>query len=868
LFQAVVNWLIKLKELPNDKVEGYCELGEFVSAAADDMKYRIAFKKQLVQYLLDRERGDEASAKIEELRELEVDVGGIAEDVSQQLPSPVTAEKLNNEAHFGIKNPDLTPSYLNGGKGLPIMNNKIDRNFYTMMQSIKNCGSVEALASAIVQNFHKLPGDKKNWYVARLGKNRELELLPIVQPRAKSLYNHADDIIWLYKRLANYRSRYALFAFVHNWAFWGDLLGRVGKIRDDIYKEYLDFDVLSFGVNEVYADCGGYNGDSLADYLNEVGADSYKKIYVYEFDPPNCEAIEKMLNTNGLRNIVLRKKAVGLNGKLRYTPVAPEADHSSNSLSDIGEVEVDVVSLDDDINEPLTYIKMDIEGSEYAAILGAKRHIVDEYPKLAICLYHKPNDIWELPRLIDAIAPNYKFYLTFCGFAMDTVGFAMLAVKGETKPVPDNQIQCTEIIGVNERGEFMKRAIKEVQPGAAYAAPVSTTTKQQIVIAGVNQYAQKLKQMLTQENGGYTLTHFFDETDTNTGKTLDDVVIIGIEQLKKLYDSGNIRRVIVAYSGFSYPYNKTYEILHEAGINDKVYVVPVDWYSKQDCRLEDALVQADMARGAIDFMEIDVCPHCNFACRGCAALAPKMEPEFMTVAEFEKALKLLSDKFWHISRFRISGGETLLHPNCADFVRLTRQYYPTAELAVQSNGLLIYIHPERLIALFEVMHDCNCRMYISAYKPTVAKKETILNTLQKYGVEFFWAGPANGAPIEKFAKKKLIRPESDMNGEYRLCGADGVCHTIRDGYLYPCENVVNGFIRIQEAFDMKFEGFDDSLGKIRIDICDTALDGYELARHLNTATPACRYCSAKRQVSYEWKQVPGKRQRLEDFVIM
>ena len=54
---------------------------------------------------------------------------------------------------------------------------------------------------------------------------------------------------------------------------------------------------------------------------------------------------------------------------------------------------------------------MDIEGAEYKALLGAEKTIKKYKPKLAICIYHKPEDVWEIPWLIHQFNPNYKFYL-------------------------------------------------------------------------------------------------------------------------------------------------------------------------------------------------------------------------------------------------------------------------------------------------------------------------------------------------------------------------------------------------------------------------------------------------------------------------
>ena len=59
----------------------------------------------------------------------------------------------------------------------------------------------------------------------------------------------------------------------------------------------------------------------------------------------------------------------------------------------------------------VTFLKMDIEGSELAALRGAERIIREQRPKLAICVYHKPEDMWEIPGFILNCHPDYKLYL-------------------------------------------------------------------------------------------------------------------------------------------------------------------------------------------------------------------------------------------------------------------------------------------------------------------------------------------------------------------------------------------------------------------------------------------------------------------------
>ena len=62
-------------------------------------------------------------------------------------------------------------------------------------------------------------------------------------------------------------------------------------------------------------------------------------------------------------------------------------------------------------NEPVDFIKMDIEGAEINALIGAYKIIQDYRPVLAISVYHKPEHLFQIPMLIRAFMPDYKLYL-------------------------------------------------------------------------------------------------------------------------------------------------------------------------------------------------------------------------------------------------------------------------------------------------------------------------------------------------------------------------------------------------------------------------------------------------------------------------
>ena len=90
------------------------------------------------------------------------------------------------------------------------------------------------------------------------------------------------------------------------------------------------------------------------------------------------------------------------------------------------------MTLDEDIEEKITLLKMDIEGAEYQALLGAADHIRNDYPVLAISVYHSNEDLLRIPQLIRDFCSDYRFYLRYYGGAIYPSEYVLIAV-------PDSQ---------------------------------------------------------------------------------------------------------------------------------------------------------------------------------------------------------------------------------------------------------------------------------------------------------------------------------------------------------------------------------------------------------------------------------------------
>lgn len=266
--------------------------------------------------------------------------------------------------------------------------NVIKNNYLNQSESIKNS----------LEDYFK----KFNYWGSLDYKNEDFTE---IYEKAVSLKNHLEDYKWLYNKLEDYRSKKLLLAIMNNWYKYD--FTNLESSREINYHDYFDLDVVKCS-DEVFVDLGAYTGDTTLDYINTYGIDSYKKIYCYEITP-NIFAILKN-NLVKFPNIVFKRNAVGDKSKDVYIN-SSDADASANTVCDEGNAKVHMVTLDEDIKETITTLKMDIEGFEQQAILGAKNHIKKDKPKLLLSVYHNNEDLWKIPRMIEEICPGYKFYL-------------------------------------------------------------------------------------------------------------------------------------------------------------------------------------------------------------------------------------------------------------------------------------------------------------------------------------------------------------------------------------------------------------------------------------------------------------------------
>lgn len=292
--------------------------------------------------------------------------------------------------------------------------NIIDRKFFKLVQEIRSISEKE-LYYKIRTKFDQIPEETKiscmnffnqfNYWGTLDIKSKNYQELEL---KAEELHRHIDDFLWLYQHLEDYRSKYLLYSILNNWYQYD--FTETNKTKEYLFEDYFDLDIVKCNNNEVIVDLGAYTGDSILSYINNYGKDCYKRIYCYEITPNTFDILKN--NLKQFPNIEYRLKGIGnQNGKIDIQNNSNSASANTIKLENEGSIEL--TTLDDDIKEPISLIKADIEGFEQQAIEGAKNHIKNEHPKLLISVYHKNEDLWKIPKMIHEISKDYKFYLRY-----------------------------------------------------------------------------------------------------------------------------------------------------------------------------------------------------------------------------------------------------------------------------------------------------------------------------------------------------------------------------------------------------------------------------------------------------------------------
>lgn len=302
----------------------------------------------------------------------------------------------------------------------------IDDNPEKFFNSLTNNGGVFPISyvlkypkAIIVVLFYAV--DKAEKKIRGIGANNVILSLPFLgfgfpysstdelNRRREWTIEHEQKICEIYNLKDSYTSKiiaeitrerkYKQFCFI------SDVIGKMF-----LYQPYYSDSSLNPQNDVTVVDCGAYVGDTLCDYIDAFG-NRIKKIYAFEFAKSNYLKLVKEVKKQKIGGITTCIMA-GVSDKAEAVYVTDSGNPYSHA-SEFGEERAAMIRLDDSVKEVIgsLCIKMDVEGYEVAAIKGAAWLIKKYHPYLVVCIYHKLQDILDVPKTIREIDNNYEFFI-------------------------------------------------------------------------------------------------------------------------------------------------------------------------------------------------------------------------------------------------------------------------------------------------------------------------------------------------------------------------------------------------------------------------------------------------------------------------
>lgn len=247
---------------------------------------------------------------------------------------------------------------------------------------------------------------------------------------------HTSPRYWLTAR-SYYRAHQAdILAGLNLWAddcsrkLYVDLIelrlsGNLELLRDpDRDHPYFPQDVPPVAQPLRLIDGGAFVGDSLQSMLDH--GLTFEAVAAFEPDPENfrklCLFADAHAHQLGARTLL----PCGLGSQTAMHAFATGRGGGS-VIAEAGDAHIQVVAIDDVLPSfNPTFIKLDIEGAEAAALSGAAKTIRRSQPRLAVCVYHEPDHLWTLPLRMRDLLPARALMLRYHQFnGFDVVAYAI-----------------------------------------------------------------------------------------------------------------------------------------------------------------------------------------------------------------------------------------------------------------------------------------------------------------------------------------------------------------------------------------------------------------------------------------------------------
>lgn len=247
------------------------------------------------------------------------------------------------------------------------------------------------------------------------------------------------------------------------------------------------------------------------------------------------------------------------------------------------------------------------------------------------------------------------------------------------------------------------------------------------------------------------------------------------------------------------------------------------------------------SRPVLYHLDIHVADHCNMRCRGCSHFSNIAEPALADPEEFSRDLHRLAEVFAGVREIYLLGGEPLLHPDVARFVRIAYECFPHAKTYLFTNSLLVTRMPEEV---WTALAETGVVLYCDRY-PVEVDNDKIAEMATERGVRLKWTQDRDRfftIPID-------LEGTRDAAESFAACSGVDNCVNLRHGRLYPCARIA--YIDIfRERYGIEGLQATDA-DSISIYGSETP---WEIMDFLLSPVPWCRHCDQGSLHWYEWSK--------------
>lgn len=188
------------------------------------------------------------------------------------------------------------------------------------------------------------------------------------------------------------------------------LTGKLCYLKATSFDENECDSILNLDKYESYLDLGAYNGDTIRKYTGLCK--NLKEIYAFEPDKRNFRKLSAYCEQiSDIKITPLNCAAYSRDTTLTFSA---SGNRNSTAIAN-GSFEHKTIDIEakapDSVLSCVDFIKYDVEGLEYEALIGSKELINSCMPDLLISMYHKSEDLFRLPLLIKELCHEYSLYL-------------------------------------------------------------------------------------------------------------------------------------------------------------------------------------------------------------------------------------------------------------------------------------------------------------------------------------------------------------------------------------------------------------------------------------------------------------------------